>query len=228
MFNFGNKMTKNIENGINVKTRLLDAGEELFSEFGYDGTSTRQLTQKAECNLAAVNYYFGGKYELYLEVIGRKMRYLRDRRVEKISKVIADSGGSLTLEELLTVFAESFIEPLVREAGGRRFMQLVGWEMLNPKFPKQKLLDGMIKPVLQLMTAAIRKICPGLSEEKAILCITSVVAQLMHSIQMNHVFAEVEDELLVSFSLQRRIEHIVEFSSAAIRNINSKDNDVKE
>lgn len=212
-------MTKDVENGSDVRQQLLDAGEELFSALGYDGTSTRQLTKKADCNLAAVNYYFGGKYELYLEVIGRKMRYLRDRRIEKISKVIADKGSKLLLEELLGVFAESFVEPLVDEAGGRRFMRLVSWEMLNPKFPKQKLLEEMIKPLLQLMTAALKKVCSDLSEEKAVLCITSIVAQLMHSIQMDRVFTEVKDEMLVSFGLQQRIEHIVEFSSAAIRGI---------
>lgn len=212
-------MIKTIENGSDVKQRLLDAGEEFFADFGYDGTSTRQLTQKAGCNLAAVNYYFGSKYELYLEVIARKMRYLRDRRIEKVSKVIADRGSRLLLEELLGVFAESFVEPLVDGAGGRRFMRLVSWEMLNPKFPKQKLLEEMIKPVLQLMTGALKRICPDLSEEKAVLCITSIVSQLMHSIQMDRVFTEVKEEMLVSFNLQRRIEHIVEFSSAAIRGI---------
>jgi AcrR family transcriptional regulator len=217
-------MTKDFENGSDVRHRLLDAGEELFADFGYDGTSTRQLTQKASCNLAAVNYYFGGKYELYLEVIARKMRYLRDRRIEKINKIITDKGNRLTLEELLTVFAESFVEPLVEEAGGRRFMKLVGWEMLNPKFPKQKFLEEMIRPILQLMTGALKKVCPDLSEEKAVLCITSIVSQLLHGIQMDRVFAEVKDEMLVSFSLQRRIEHIVEFSSAAIRGMSSKGN----
>ncbi len=217
-------MTKDVENGSDVRHRLLDAGEELFADFGYDGTSTRQLTQKASCNLAAVNYYFGGKYELYLEVIARKMRYLGDRRIEKIDKIITDKGNRLTLEELLTVFAESFVEPLVEEAGGRRFMKLVGWEMLNPKFPKQKFLEEMIRPILQLMTGALKKVCPDLSEEKAVLCITSIVSQLLHGIQMDRVFAEVKDEILVSFSLQRRIEHIVEFSSAAIRGMSSKGN----
>jgi len=44
-----------------VQDRLLDAAEELFCEHGFDGTSVRDLAAAAGCNVASVNYYFGGK-----------------------------------------------------------------------------------------------------------------------------------------------------------------------
>ena len=213
-------MTKDVVNESDVKQRLLDAGEELFSECGFDGTSTRQLTQKADCNLAAVNYYFGGKYELYLEVIRRRMGYLRDRRIEMINKVIKSKGDQLTLADLLRAFADSFVEPLVREAGGRRFMRLMSWEMLTPKFPKEEFVQEMINLVMYLMTNALRKLCPTLTEEKAAQCVISIVAQLLHCIQIGQALSEVKGQMITSFTLQQRIDHIVEFSMAAIRGLN--------
>ncbi|HBG27297.1 MAG: hypothetical protein A2Y10_12805 [Planctomycetes bacterium GWF2_41_51] len=213
----------NKENDNAVKQRLLDAGEELFAEFGFNGTSSRQLTQKAGCNIASINYYFGGKNELYLEVLGRKMRYLRDIRLERINAKISEKGDELTLEDLVAVFANAFIEPLVKDAGGRNFLKLFSWEMLNPQFPKQKLVED-IKPIIDLMSVNMMKVCPGLTQEKAVLSITSIAGQLFHCLHINNIFSEIKDESFAAFGFERRIQHVIEFSSAAIRGISSKDN----
>ena len=56
-----------------VRNRLLDAAEEFFSGRGFDGTSIRDLAAAADCNIASVNYYFGGKDKLYAEIWRRRM-----------------------------------------------------------------------------------------------------------------------------------------------------------
>ncbi|MHC4555307.1 MAG: TetR/AcrR family transcriptional regulator, partial [Planctomycetota bacterium] len=55
-----------------ARDRLLDAAEALFCEKGFEGVSVRELTATAGCNLAAVNYYFGGKEKLYTEMFRRQ------------------------------------------------------------------------------------------------------------------------------------------------------------
>lgn len=213
-------MEKNAENE-GVRQQLLDAGEELFADFGYDGTSTRQLTKKASCNLAAVNYYFGGKYELYLEVIRRKLKYLKDLRVEMIGSVITDKGQDLLLEDLLRVFAESFIKPLMQDKSGQKFKKIIKWEMIAPKFPVQEFIDEMIKPVMQLVFPAMGKLCPDLSDDKIFLCMLSVVGQLMHIIQTEEMLSGAGGKEFMSFSIQHQVDHIVEFSSAAIKGMSN-------
>ena len=54
-----------------TRTRILDAAEELFMQHGFEGTSMRQLTAKADVNLAAVNYHFGSKKALIQAVFSR-------------------------------------------------------------------------------------------------------------------------------------------------------------
>ena len=44
-----------------VQERLLNAAEELFCDKGFEGTSIRDIAASADCNIASVNYYFGGK-----------------------------------------------------------------------------------------------------------------------------------------------------------------------
>ena len=55
------------------KEVILDAAEKLFSQAGYDGTSTRAVAQEAQVNLAMLNYYFGSKEGVYKAVLERRL-----------------------------------------------------------------------------------------------------------------------------------------------------------
>jgi len=49
--------------------RIINAATRLFAEKGYDGTSTREICEAAEVNIAAINYHFGSKENLLLHII---------------------------------------------------------------------------------------------------------------------------------------------------------------
>jgi|GEM_PF-2008492 len=51
-----------------TKERILQAAAELFAEHGYHGTTHQMMSDKAEVNIAAINYHFGSKENLYLKV----------------------------------------------------------------------------------------------------------------------------------------------------------------
>lgn len=51
------------------KTDILKAAEMLFSEFGYEGTSTRQIAKESGANMAMINYYFGSKEGVFIEIM---------------------------------------------------------------------------------------------------------------------------------------------------------------
>ena len=55
--------------GDETRGQLLDEGLTLFSEYGYDSVTTRQLASEAGVNIAAIAYHFGGKRELYRAVL---------------------------------------------------------------------------------------------------------------------------------------------------------------
>lgn len=48
---------------------ILNAAELLFSEFGFEGTSTRQIAKESGANMAMINYYFGSKDGVFLEIM---------------------------------------------------------------------------------------------------------------------------------------------------------------
>ena len=48
-----------------TRQKLMEAGIELFSEFGYDATSTRRVEAHAEVQRNLITYHFGSKQEFW-------------------------------------------------------------------------------------------------------------------------------------------------------------------
>ncbi len=200
-----------------VRERLLDVAEEVFAEKGYAGTSVRELTCRAKCNLAAVNYHFGSKENLYAGVFQRRMQTLRRIRLESIERVMAGPKGEVTLEQLLHAFAVAFTEPLLDESLGRRFMKLMIREMLNPNLPRSMFADEMAIPTISALGKALSEVCPDLKQKETIMCVLSLIGQLMHAVHLNEVFRTEENITLPIPSFSEMVEHIVQFSAAGIR-----------
>ena len=200
-----------------VRDRLLDSAEQLFAERGFDGTSIRDLATAAGCNIASVNYYFGGKEKLYVEIWRRHLHLLRETRIAGIDKVLSECGGKPELEDLLRSFAYSFIGPLVDESGGPRLIRLMAREMLNPHLPPNMFAEDVITPTLSATQHALAKACPELPASKIPLVVFSLIGQLVHTIRLKTMFGSVDDEAIPRFEPAEVIDHIVAFSAAGIR-----------
>lgn len=64
------------------KELIIQKAIELFSEWGFDNTSIREISQKACVNVAMVNYYFGSKKKLFEAIIEYKSAFLKTRLEE--------------------------------------------------------------------------------------------------------------------------------------------------
>ena len=65
-----------------TRARILEAALDVFAEYGFEGTSTREICKRADVNVAALNYHWGSKESLWLAVcdaVARQvMRVTRD------------------------------------------------------------------------------------------------------------------------------------------------------
>ena len=200
-----------------VQERLLDAAEELFCEHGFEGTSVRELAASANCNIASVNYYFGGKEKLYIEVWRRHLVQMRDARVASIDKIMSQSQAPPRLEELLTSFANAFIEPMADESRSRRLMKLMAREMIDQRLPGNMFVEEIVTPTMTAMQQALMKVCAGLDESKVPLVVSSIAGQLVHVIHIKAMFEQLDSAEMPKFDLTEAVDHIVKFSAAGIR-----------
>jgi AcrR family transcriptional regulator len=55
--------------GDTTRTALLSSATDLFSLYGFDGTTVDLIAKRAGANKAAISYHFGGKLGLYEEIL---------------------------------------------------------------------------------------------------------------------------------------------------------------
>ena len=79
-----------------TRVALLDAAERLFSQNGIEGTSVREIIKAAGANLGAINYHFGTKDRLALEVFARRLEPVKPDREGFIQRVISFVAAGLS------------------------------------------------------------------------------------------------------------------------------------
>jgi len=117
-----------------TKTRILDAAELLFMEHGFEATSLRQLTTAAGVNLAAVNYHFGSKEDLFKGVLTRRLDPMNQERIELLERAEREAGNKPpTVEKVIS----AMLIPALRlardeERAGKHFLRVLGRAYADP------------------------------------------------------------------------------------------------
>jgi AcrR family transcriptional regulator len=214
------KQHNNLRN--DVEARLLDAAEQLFAQKGFDATSVRDITNHAKCNVAAVNYHFHSKQNLYSEVFRRRITAMRAVRLAAIENVMSQTTPPPTLRDLIRSFSNAFLEPLLDKNTGQRFLKLVVREMNDPRLPKDIFVKEIVTPTLTSLGKALTELCPHLDQKQIYLCVISIVGQLIHVIRIREMDEMGDFVGLQPPSLSELIDHIVEFSTTAITAANQR------
>jgi AcrR family transcriptional regulator len=151
-----------------TKTRILDAAEGLFMEHGFEATSLRSLTAAAGVNLAAVNYHFGSKEELFQAVLTRRLDPMNKERIDLIDKLEREAAGKpIACERIL--FA--MLIPALRlardeELGGQHFLRLVGRAYADPAPFIRHFLSEQYAEMIGRYKEAFHKALPHLSRQE--------------------------------------------------------------
>lgn len=146
-----------------TKDRILGAAEELFAQFGFTGTSLRQVTSRADVNIAAVNYHFGSKENLVNEVFRRRMDDMSSQRLAALKLAVAQHPGEL--EPILAAFVEPALALAQDRHGGGAFVRVIARAYAEKNDGLRKFLSDHYGHVLRDFAKAISACMPGLSKE---------------------------------------------------------------
>ncbi len=147
-----------------TKDRILGAAEELFAQFGFAGTSLRQVTSRAEVNIAAVNYHFGSKENLVNEVFRRRMDEMSALRLVALETAVLQKPCSL--EQVLAAFVEPALALAQDRHGGGAFIRVIARAYAEKNDNLRRFLSDQYGHVLREFAKAIAACVPQLSKEE--------------------------------------------------------------
>jgi len=196
----------------NTRERILDQAERLFAAKGYEAVSIREITGAAESNLAAVNYHFGNKMNLYMDVF-RERWLARTRRIrENFLNQLADIPEP-TVSEVIGAMAREFLDGPLGDEERFRHVQLMQRELSHPGKALRMVVEEVMRPYNQQLIDLIRPNLPAATDEEHLrLCIISILGITLYftfarpavSMLMGHDYDEQFKTML--------IEHITSFA----------------
>jgi AcrR family transcriptional regulator len=147
-----------------TKDRILDAAEELFMEHGFEATSLRSITAAAGVNLAAVNYHFGSKEELFQSVLGRRLDPMNQERLDLLTRLEREAAPrALPCDRILAAMFMPALK-LARdpERGGKNFLRLLGRAYADPAPFIREFLAAQYAVMIARFKAAFGRALPDL------------------------------------------------------------------
>jgi AcrR family transcriptional regulator len=113
--------------------QIIDTALGLFAEKGFEGTSIRDIAEKASVNVAMVNYYFGTKEKLFEQIVEYKSSATRGL-LDEILK-----NETITAIQKIEAVIDSYIEKLFTH---RLFHRLIQQELILNQ--REALQDSIV------------------------------------------------------------------------------------
>lgn len=204
----------NVKNNIaaqETRRKLLQAAGEVFAEKGMHAATTKEITDRAGVNIAAINYHFRDKAELYVEVI---------RRIEHEAVAIIPRPESLTgdAETRLRQYILHLVTTMLGRGQAAWERVLMARELAWPSPAMQSLISNVGRPLGQVLSEIIAELT-GRSPKSEVVgyLAANVIGQcvyfLQHQSQLDNLFPQIKGEP----KPERIAEYIAGFSLAGIR-----------
>ncbi|MGN7203609.1 TetR/AcrR family transcriptional regulator [Pedobacter sp. SAFR-022] len=124
------------------RTSILNAAEKLFASQGYEGTSTRQIATEAGANMSMINYYFGSKEGVFMEIMSNRINGFS----LALSSIEAEDLSQL---EKLTMVVDQYARRIL---GNISFHKMMHRELSLTQRPEMydKLKEAMSKNLMAI------------------------------------------------------------------------------
>ena len=156
----------------NTRGRLLEAAMTLFAERGLEKTTMAAISERAEANIAAVNYHFGDKQALYVEAL--RTAFAEANASFPVVLVKEGAAPEKQLRHHIAAMISQIFSP--SEAG--YLCRMVAKEFAEPTFALDMIFSELIGQNRAQMRSAVTGILGSkVSEERIHLAMVSVVAQ---------------------------------------------------
>jgi len=201
------------KDGMNTKIKLLTAAAEVFAEKGYQHTTVAEIGQRADSNLAAVNYHFGSKDALYVAVWKHAF--------EEAMEVYPPDGGldpQADPQEKLQALINSHIHRILDDSRLGYAGKILLQEMSNPTEAIHQVRHDAIQPLLKRTQSIIKELLGSeATDQEVVFCEMSVIHQcLAIGFRKGRFPDHTMKEKFTPDVIGTLVEHITRFSLAGI------------
>ena len=195
-----------------TRDRLLDEAENLFAQRGYYAVSVREITSAAAVNLAAVNYHFGNKQNLYLEVF--RSRWMpRASQIQQSFRQSLKHNGNPTPDLVIQSFARAFLEGPMSAEERSRHLKLISGELAQPTEAFELVVEQVFRPLFGNLLQDMRKVMPdAIDEKQMVLNIFSILSMVLYFNFARPLIAQFVGGRDIDDLETRLVDHIVKFS----------------
>ena len=191
-----------------TRDRILEAAGEQFAERGFRGATVRMICERAGVNISAIKYHFGGKEELYSEVL----RYWHDYAIKKYPPLSGVGEGAAS-DEKLRAFVQSFLFRLLDKGKPAWFGKLMAREMAAPTRAFDRMVQDVMGPLNRILASIIRNIVgDSLSEKEILRCCTSILGQCAYYCNSRYMTKLFRQDVSRPEEIERIADHIMHFS----------------
>jgi len=162
------------------RDRLLRAGLEAFGLYNYEGATTRDLADRAGVNVAAIQYYFGGKEGLYravAETIAERIKTgMEPAAAEARSLLASDEADPRELITAVQGLLRTIAGTLLTSELSLYWARIVIREQTMPTSAYEIIYQGFLEPGNQLLADLVARILGSESAdpEVILLCFTLI------------------------------------------------------
>ena len=196
------------------RERILSAAGPVFAEKGFESATIREICAAAEVNVAAVNYYFGDKQQLYLETV----RLASEARIEQIAP--PERLASTPAEIHLYDHVRTLLERMLGSEQVPWQVKLLMREVLQPTEACQELVEEHFRPRFEYLQGLLDNwLPPEVPTYRRRQVALSVVGQCVHYRMAGEVIALLtpEEDRRQYHSLDQLAFHITTLTLASLQ-----------
>jgi AcrR family transcriptional regulator len=193
-----------------TRQRLLDAAGETFAEKGFKAATVRDICNKIQANLAAVNYHFGDKEQLYVEAV----KLAHCSREFDPPDWPPGTPPAVKLRHFIHHMLSNLLDPSRPDWHARLMMR----EMADPTEACAAVVEGYIRPMAGHLMAIVREILPPETDltDLHLNCFSIVGQCLFYRVHRPVIVQLVGAEEHATYDVDRLTDHVTKFSLAAL------------
>ncbi|MDZ4202857.1 MAG: CerR family C-terminal domain-containing protein [Gallionella sp.] len=188
-----------------TRERLLSAAREVFSEYGFQGATVREICRRAGANVAAVNYHFGSKDGLLAEALHfESLKLLQE----------ANAQADVCPQVRLGLFLRDFMHMLLDENNASSQCKIMARELADPTPALDQIVREAIAPLHDFLAGLVREIVgDGVSDSELYRCVHSITGQCLYYHHSHPVLQRLHPELRYDRTeIDAIAQHIADFS----------------